>query len=168
MRRGNRIQLVVLVVNILFWGAILFWTAVWGDDAYDPPDRLDDPAFAAAAEPICAAAAERIDALGLPTAVGSPLERAEMVDEENEVLREMVDALAALARPAGEQGDWVRRWLDDWRTHIQDRQDWADDLRIGDDHAFRETDRGGNQISETIDNFAEINEMDSCATAGDV
>lgn len=166
--RSSRIQLVVLSANVVFWGAIFFWTVVWGGDAYDPPDRLDDPAFAAAAEPICAATLDDIDGLGLPTSVESPQERAEMVDEENVMLRAMVDDLSDLDRPGGDQGVWVTQWLDDWRIHIQDRQDWADDLRVGDDHAFRESDRGGGQISKTIDNFAEVNEMESCVTTGDV
>jgi hypothetical protein len=161
------VQIVLLVVNIAFWGAILGWT-VMARDAYDPPDLLDDRAFPTAAEPICAATAEAVEALGLPTEVDTPLERAEMVDEENRLLRAMVDDLGTLDRPAGEQGEWVTSWLADWRIHIEDRQAWADDLRVGDDHFFVETDRGGEQVSNVIDNFAEVNEMESCATPGDV
>lgn len=166
--RGAKIQIVVLVVNVLFWAAILGWTATSGDDAYDPPDRLDDRAFPLAAEPICAATAADIEALGLPTEVETPVERADMVDEENRLLGAMVDDLAALERPAGEQGEWVALWLDDWRLHIDDRQDWADDLRAGDDHLFVESDRAGEQVSKVVDNFAEVNDMESCVTTGDV
>jgi hypothetical protein len=166
--RSSRIQLVVLAVNILFWGGIYGWTLTRSADDIKPPDRLDSTAFPAAAEPICDATLEDIEALGLPTSVDSPQERADLVDEENRLLRTMVDDLASLDRPSGQEGEWVGQWLDDWRTHIDDRQDWADDLRVGDDHAFRETDRYGGQISKVIDNFAEVNEMDSCATTGDV
>lgn len=164
--RGARFQVVLLVVNIAFWLALLGWTL--GADRSDPPDRLDDPAFAAAAEPRCAATVARIEALGLPTEVASPLERAELVDEENQLLRAMVDELDALDRPGGEEGEWVTSWLADWRTHIADRQAWADDLRVGDDHVFVETARGNEHVSKVIDNFAEVNGMDSCATPGDV
>jgi hypothetical protein len=164
--RSARVQVVILVVNIAFWAAILGWTVVAGD--VEPPDQLDDPAFATAAEPRCARTKDDIDALGLPTAVDTPIERADMVDEENRLLTAMVGDLADLERPPGEQGEWVARWLEDWRIHIQDRQAWADDLRAGDDHPFVETDRGGEQISNVIDNFAEVNDMESCATAGDV
>jgi hypothetical protein len=163
---SGRTQVVILVVNVAFWAAILGWTVVSGD--VEPADRLDDTTFPAAAEVRCAAAKEDIDALGLPTAVESPAERADMVIEENGILTAMVDDLAALDRPTGEQGEWVSEWLEDWRVHIQDRQDWADDLLVGDDHPFVETDRSGEQISNVIDNFADVNEMGSCATAGDV
>jgi hypothetical protein len=167
-RRGwsTKVQVVVLVANIAFWAAILGWTLMSGE--VEPPDRLDQRAFPTAAEPRCADARDDIDALGLPTDVETPEERADMVDEENGILTAMVDDLEALDRPTGEEGEWVGQWLADWRTHIQDRQDWADDLRAGDDHAFVETDRGGEQVSNVIDNFAEVNEMESCATPGDV
>ena len=163
---GGKVQVTLLVVNIVFWLALLGWTI--GADRSDPPDRLDDTSFPTAAEPICAATVARIEALGLPTEVDTPLERAEMLDEENVLLRAMVVDLEALPRPSGEQGDWVDTWLVDWRSHVADRQAWADDLRAGDDHVFIESARGNEHVSNVIDNFAEVNDMDSCATPGDV
>ena len=163
---GAKVQVTLLVVNVAFWLALLGWTVA--GNRGDPPDRIDDPAFAAAAEPICAATVARIDALGLPTEVESPQERADMVDQENVLLRAMVVDLEALPRPGGEQGEWVATWLVDWRTHIADRQAWADDLQQGDDHVFIETARGNEHVSKVIDNFADVNEMVSCATPGDV
>ena len=80
----------------------------------------------------------------------------------------MVVDLRALDRPEGEEGTWVAEWLDDWDTHIADRQAWADQLHEGDDGPFVETARQGEQISKGIDYFAETNDMPSCATAGDV
>jgi hypothetical protein len=101
--------------------------------------------------------------------VSSPVERADMVDAENDLLRTMVGELGRLDRPDGDEGEWVAEWLGDWDVHIEDRQRWADDLRAGDDHPFVETDRGGGeQISKAVDFFAETNAMPSCATAGDV
>lgn len=166
--RSARIQVILLVVNVAFWGAILGWTVTYGDDAYDPPDRLEDRAFPLAAEPICATTVDDIDELGLPTEVESPAERAELIDEENRLLRAMLDDLDGLPRPTGEPGEWVELWITDWRTHIADRQAWADDLRLGDDHPFTESDRAGEQVSKVIDNFAEINDMPNCVTTGDV
>ena len=37
-----------------------------------------------------------------------------------------------------------------------------------DDHVFIETARGNEQVSNVIDNFADVNGMESCATPGDV
>lgn len=164
--RGTKVQIGLLVAIGLFWIAIYGYTLLSGP--HRPPGRLTDPAFATAAEPICTATADAIADLGLPTAVSSPLERARMVDAENELLRSMVADLGDLDRPSGEQGGWVTEWLGDWGTHIADRQAWADDLEAGDDPPFTETARNGEQISKGIDYFAEANEMPSCATAGDV
>jgi len=81
---------------------------------------------------------------------------------------EMVDDLDELVRPDGEQGTWIATWIEDWRTHIEDRQRWADRVRAGDDGPFVERVRGNDQVSSVVDNFAEVNEMESCATLGDV
>jgi hypothetical protein len=160
------VQLAIALAVIAGWLAIYVWT-VTGDRS-DPPDRLDDPAFAAAAEPICAATRDEIDALGLPTEVSSPAERAAMVEEENGLLLAMLADIEDLPAPTGDDSAWVEQWLADWRLHVQDRQDWADDLQRGDDHLFVESARAGEQVSKVVDNFAEVNDMPSCATPGDV
>jgi hypothetical protein len=166
--RSGKVQFVLLLSVILFWLAILGWTLIVDSEDLRPPGRMEDTAFAVDAEPVCAATATAIADLGLPTAVETPLERAELVDAENELLSAMVVDLRALDRPEGEEGTWVAEWLDDWVTHIADRQAWADQLREGDDGPFVETARQGEQISKGIDYFAETNDMPSCATAGDV
>lgn len=164
---GTRLQLLLVGVNVAFWGAILGWTLVAAHPD-DRPDHLEDPAFATAAEPRCADAVGAIEALGLPTTADSPEERADLVDATNIILQTMVADLAAIDRPAGEEGEWVGSWLADWTTHIGDRQRWADGLRVGEDVPFSETARGGEQVSRVIDHFAEVNDMPACATTHDV
>lgn len=166
MSRSAKVQLVVLAVNVAFWGAILGWTVT--ADPGDPPGFLDDRSFPAAAEPVCGVARDAVADLGNPAFVDSIAERADLVDRQDERLVAMVADLRTLPRPAGEQGAWVTEWLDDWETHIADRQRWAAALHEGDDPPFVETARRGEQISKAIDYFAEINEMASCATLGDV
>ncbi len=41
-------------------------------------------------------------------------------------------------------------------------------LRAGEDEPFVESDRAGEQVSKVVDNFAEVNDMASCATTHDV
>jgi hypothetical protein len=166
LSRSAKVQLVVLAVNVVFWGAILAWTVV--ADPGDPPDFLDDRSFPAAAEPICAAAVAEVATFGNPAFVDSIEERADLVDRETAVFDAMVTELRALPRPAGEQGEWVAVWLDDWDVHIEDRRRWAERLHDGEDPPFVETARGNDQISRVVDEFAEVNQMASCATLGDV
>ena len=165
--RGAKVQLLLIIGIIAFWAAIYGYTLFSGP--HELVGQLDDPAFAVAAEPVCAATAVDIAALGLPTAVESPAERAQLVLDENDLLRTMVADLGRLDRPSGDDAGMLEEWLGDWDVHIDDRQQWAEDLQAGDDHPFVETDRGGGeQISRGIDYFAETNDMPSCATAGDV
>jgi hypothetical protein len=168
-RRSTKIQAGLLAANVVFWGAILGWTVTVDDDDIDPPDHLDDPAFAQAAEPVCAGAVATLEERDLLHPAPESLEeRADIVDASNAVLAAMVDDVRAIDRPAGEEGEWVGLWLSDWEQHIADRQAWADGLRQGDDGPFTETARGGEQLSRVIDNFAEVNDMPSCATTHDV
>lgn len=164
--RGAKLQLLLLLGILAMWAAIYGYTLFSGP--HERPGRMDDRAFATAAEPICAATEAAIERLGLPTAVETPLERAQLVEAENGLLRTLVADLGALDRPAGEEGEWVEEWLGDWDTHIQDRQNWADSLREGDDGPFVETARNGEQLSKGIDYFAETNDMPACVTPGDV
>ncbi len=167
-KRATRVQLLVLVLNLAFWGAILGWTLLRDPSAYLPPDRLTDRALPAAAEERCVDGRGEIDDLDLALVADTPVERADTIDAENEVLVDMVDDLDELVRPDGEQGAWIATWIEDWRTHIEDRQRWADRVRAGDDGPFVERVRGNDQVSSVVDNFAEVNEMESCATLGDV
>lgn len=166
MSRSGKVQLAILGVNVAFWGGILGYTL-----AADPgtgPDYLDDRAFPAAAEPVCEAAMAEVETYGNGAFVDSMEERADLVDRQNVAFRAMVDDLRALPRPDGEEGEWVAEWLDDWDTHIDDRQRWADELHAGDDPPFVETAKGSDQVSEAVDGFAEVNAMESCKTLGDV
>jgi hypothetical protein len=115
-----------------------------------------------------AAAIDEVRDLSNPAFVDTIEERADLVDDQGEIFASMVTDLRALPHPEGEQGGWIDRWLDDWETHLGDRARWAAELHEGHDGPFVETARDNNQISETIDNFAEVNEMPSCATLGDV
>lgn len=167
MGLSTKVQLAVLAACVVFWGAVLGLMLV--REPGDPPDFLDDRSFPEAAEPICAEAMAEVEGFGSAAAVETIEERADLVDRQDEVFGAMVTELRALPVPAGEQGDWVREWLDDWDTHVADRQRWAERLRAGEDPPFVETPKGaGTRVSEAVDGFADVNDMPSCATFNDV
>lgn len=166
MSRSAKLQLVLVAASLVFWGAILGWTLV--AERGDPPDFLDDRTFPTAAEPICARTVAAIEALGSAAAVDTVAERARLVDDQDTLLVAMLRQLEALPHPDGEQGEWVTAWLDDWRTHLRDRERWAERLHAGEDPPFVETARGTDRVSEVVDGFAKANDMPSCATYADV
>lgn len=168
--RGLR-RLGVLAVVLSFvgvWGYVLYLTFFEG--RADLRDHLDDTEWVATAEATCAPTATAIEGLPLASELDSFDERAEVLDTATERLERMVRELQALAPPSeADEARAVERWLVDWEAYNQDRREYADRFRAGEDEPFRVTDRGGYQIDVLIDDFAiKANDMPSCATPDDV
>ena len=155
----------VVVALVAMWGYVVF--LAFGPGRQDPPDRLDDPAFATAAEARCSAALDAIAQLPDASEVASATERAEVVDEANGELERMLDDLDALA-PGGDDGRIVRAWLADWQTYLGDRTDFAAALRVDPEARLLVSARDREQITEYLDAFAADNHMPACATPLDV
>lgn len=164
----RRIALIAAAVFAVMMAAMWIWILF----IYDPGrliDELPDTAFPTAAEKICADAVAEISELPPAQSTNDPVERAAVIDDANTALSLMVSQLAPIAPSAPpESAEAVHEWLDDWATHIGDRESYADALRSDPEARFTETPKGTKQISRAIDGFAEVNRMPSCATTGDV
>lgn len=166
-----RVLLTVVVLALVsMWVYVLY--LAFGPGRQPPIDRLDDPAFAEAAEQRCAEALEVVDALPVANATPDPATRADVIDEANAAFAAMLDDLDATTRlaPAGDQRDRADAWLADWRTYLGDRQQYAAALR--DDPEARllvsAKEGEGRQVTGWIDEFAKANRMPSCVTPSDV
>lgn len=139
---------------------------------YDPGrkvDELADRRFPTAAERVCARAESRLAQLPPATAARTPEDRADTVDRADAILTGMLDELEPLVpRGQGRVTRGVQQWIDDWRTHVQDRANYARALRTDPGARFMETTKGTRQISRAIDGFAQVNEMPSCEVPTDV
>jgi hypothetical protein len=165
-RRLGRVALrVVVAAMVAMWVYVLY--LAFGPGRQPPPDRLDDPAFAVAAQERCEAALDDVAELPRAVEAASPEARSEIVDQANERFAAMLDDLEA-ATPAGEDGELVSLWLADWRTYLGDRQDYADALLVDPDARLLVTARDREQITEYLDAFAADNDMPACATPIDV
>jgi hypothetical protein len=167
---GRRVTPVKVLLGLLVVGMIAMWVYALGPWArQDPPGRLDDPAFAAEAEPVCAAAVDELAALPQAFETTTPEARATAIDETNVVLSAMVVELRTFAPTTGVDGERVGEWLDDWDTYIEDRANLATQLREDGDARLHETAKGDDHISEALDFFAvTANDMPSCATPDDI
>lgn len=160
----RRVAAVVLAVVIFgFWTWLIFLAP-----EQEPRDRLDDPAFAEEAEGVCAAAQAEVADIAPAYTAEVPEDRAVLVDEGTVALRAMVADLRTFAPEDGRDGDMVQEWLDDWGTYLGDRDAWSAQLAAGEDVQFTLTPKGGDQITEALDGFAEANDMDACSTPLDV
>lgn len=161
-----RVLLALVVAGMIgMWGYVLYLAFVPGRQP--PPDRLDDPGFAVAAQARCSAALDEVVTLPRAVEIDTADERAAVIDQANDLFAAMLDDLDDLA-PGGTDGDLVRQWLDDWRTYLGDRESFAIALRLDPDAQLLVTAKDRDQITEHLDAFAADNHMPACATPLDV
>lgn len=160
---GRSLSIAAVVALTVAW----IWVFLFAPRGH--PDRLEDRAFPEAAEAICAQARE--DVLALPRAFEADdfAARADVLDEATARLATMIDDLDDIAPPVVDEDTTnISTWLDDWRTYLRDRETYAALLRVDEDPAFTVTDKGGVQVTEYIDGFADANDMESCQIPLDV
>jgi hypothetical protein len=163
-RLVSRVVIVAMVAGIV----VMWLYAFFGE--VPAPGRLDDRTFPEAAEPICARA--RADLDRLPRAFETPRAsgRADVVDRGTDLLSAMVAELRIAVPPAQPTRDRLNAWLDDWDTYLRDRHDYTARLRVDETARFylTQSERDRSQINRSLDNFAKVNAMASCATPEDV
>lgn len=99
---------------------------------------------------------------------GALTQRADLVDKATRTLENAIDDIAA--RPVvDEKGQAiVPLWIADYRTYIQDRRDYAEMLRRGENQPFAETRVDGLPLSEKVSTFATANRMPACQAPVDL
>ena len=159
----------VVVALVAMWVYVLY--LAFGPGRQPPIDRLDDPAFAEAAEARCATAVASVAELPVASETPAAPERAAVLEEADATFAAMLDDLEGMVglAPAGDQRRRATEWLADWRTYLGDREAYADALRTdpGARLLVSEKPGEGRQITGWIDEFALANRMESCATPTD-
>ena len=162
---GRVLAVMVGVATVLFWA----WILTGGPKAPNP-DKLDDRAYVSFAQQRCIRLTTEV--AGLPNAITAETaaERADVIDEANGLISNMVDDLEDRAPTEGDDGKRLRGWIADWRTYVGDRESYADRLREDPKALMQITEntklRDG--VDKTIEIFADVNDMPECATPGDV
>ncbi|MET0729407.1 MAG: hypothetical protein ABWZ76_14025 [Acidimicrobiales bacterium] len=162
---GRALVLLIVVAMVSMWLYVLY--LAFGPGRQPPPDRLDDPRFATAAQSRCEVALDAVRELPRATESLSASERGDVVLEANAIFATMLDELAELT-PAGEDGELVTAWLADWRIYLTDRAEYADAVRQDPEARLLVSAKDNEQITEFIDAFAADNKMISCGTPLDV
>ena len=149
------------------------WVYAFGFASKESVNRIGDAEWQQYAESRCdVAKRERIALADMRKVneVGPDAlrERADIVDKATDTIERAVDDIAG--RPiADDKGRAiVPLWLADYRTYIEDRRQYADDLRAGVNEPFAETKVDGIPISEKISTFAADNLMRSCTAPIDL
>jgi hypothetical protein len=163
--RGRYVAIAVVVALAMMWIYVLF--------IGNPTnvDKLKDPAFGTAAEPICKSTLDRLTQLNVVNQrADTPQQRGELVARADSELRTMVDDLKALPVSNPDDQHAIGLWLADWDQWLSDRSAWLTQLEQGKDAQFLEKQRESTKEpnSKALNDFAEVNSMRSCATPGGV
>jgi hypothetical protein len=166
----TKVLLSVVVLGLVSMWVYVVYLAV-GPGRQPPIDRLDDPAFAAAAGPRCREAVADVERLPVASETHSPAERAAVLGEANEIFAGMLDDLEGMAdlAPAGDQRERTEAWLADWQVLLADREAYADALARDEaaEMLISEKPGTGRHITGWVDEFALANKIDDCATPSD-
>ncbi len=154
----------VVVATVIFWAWIFS-----GAPKRLNPDRVDDRAWVEDAETTCAATMEEIDARTAAGAGGDDLEaRGDAIDANTDDLEVMLASLRDPLPDGEADREVVEEWLGDWDQLVEDRRAYADAVRVNPDARFLTTEKFNDPLDRVVQTFAEVNEMASCAPAGDV
>ncbi len=152
----------VVVLFAAFWIWALFFASK------EAVNKIGDRAWATRAQGICEAAkAQRLGLADLRHVDGDDramlAERADIVDRATDIVARMVDDVTAVTPSDAKGQAIVPDWTRDYRTYIEDRREFADDLRAGKNEPFAETAVDGIPISEKLTVFAGDNRMPDCS-----
>ena len=101
--------------------ALMWIYAIFVADKSATADKLNDPAFGVAAEPVCRTTVEELDRLGLVNQhTPTPQERAALVDRTDVELKAMVAELRRLTPVDPDDARAVTAWLADWDQWLAD------------------------------------------------
>ena len=161
------------LLTLMCVGFAAFWIWALFFASKESVNRIGDAQWAERAQSICAdASAERIALIDLRRIENDDpsllTEKAGIVDQATDILDEMIDDLEAVPPTDPKGADIVPLWIDDYRTYLQDRRNYSDRLRGGDNVAFSETAVDGIPISEKLQRFAGDNDMNACAPPTDL
>ncbi len=150
----------LIVAGLIAFASFWFWALFLIDKT--AVNKFEDRVWAENAEETCAPvklAVRRLDLEATPDLEG----RADLVVQSTDMFVAMIDELATDLPDDPKGAAIVPDWISDWRKLIQNRYDYADQLRAGDEVPFTETAVQGVPITERLETFAADNEMTSCA-----
>lgn len=149
------------------------WIYAFGFASKESVNKIGDQVWTSRSEEICRKAEQQrlalVDLRRISDAgVNALTERAALIDKATDTLENAIEEISAIV-PTDEKGKAiVPLWIADYKTLIQDRRDYANQLRTGENATFSESMFEGLPISEKISTFAADNRMTSCKAPMDL
>ncbi len=164
----NRQKLTRIGLTIVCLPIAAMWVYAFGFASRESVNKIGDTEWQAKAQAICLEAQNfRFSLEDLsemdPTDKNAMAKKADIVDKATDSLEAAVNKISLLV-PSDEKGKAiVPDWLADYRVYIENRRQFADNLRTATRRPyFSETEVEGVPISERIGKFARENGMKAC------
>jgi hypothetical protein len=167
----QRIGRLVILASCVLIGAMWVYAFVFA--SRESINRIYDEEWSARSQSRCEQAATERTALANMNRIDEDdpqtlLVRADLVDRATDSLEQMLNDIEA-DPPSTEKGlALVPKWIADYRIYIEDRRDYANELRTGQLTTFSETLVEDVPVSERIGKFARENEMRACQAPFDL
>lgn len=154
------IRRALLITGFVLFAAFWIWALFFASK--EAVNKIGDEAWAERAEEICQEYDPQIRAISARASTDLDT-RADLVDESTDLLSAMLDEIVAV-EPSDEKGQAiVPDWEAEYRILLDDRYEYADKLRAGENVPFTESISNGVPITERIETFAGDNYMPTCA-----
>lgn len=161
----QRLGRLSIVLACIFIGAM--WVYAFFFASRESINKIYDDEWTARSQARCEQSAQERTDLADLTRIDeddpqSLVMRADLVDRATDSIEQMVNDIE-MDKPSTEKGvALVPKWIADYRTYIEDRRDYANELRTGELTTFSETLVDDVPVSERIGKFARENEMRAC------
>ena len=156
----------VIIIVVVLFAAFWIWALFFASK--EAVNKIGDEAWTVRAQGICEAAdTQRLQLADMRRVndddAAMLAERGDIVDKATDIVERMLDDVVAVT-PTDPKGQAiVPDWARDYRTYIEDRREFAADLRAGKNEPFAETAVDGIPISDKLTVFAGDNRMPDCA-----
>ncbi len=165
----RRHRLAFVLGSLAFVAMAVYWTLIFtGSFNWRNPDKLHDATWVARAARICAPVERYINALPRAQTARTPDERATTVDQGSDKLATMIEELGATPPDNASDRDVVTAWLSDWKVYVSDRRDFTRRLRLDPKAEPLFTEVHGGWATNSIDAFADANDLVACSSPQDL
>lgn len=157
-----------LILSVVCAAIAAMWVYALGFASKEAVNKIGDEAWTQRADARCLIAKNERLALADyrlldDVGAGALSGRAALVDRATDTIEAMLNDLRS-TMPTDEKGQaLIPLWLADYDTYVNDRREYAERLRLGDNAPFSESTTEGLPLSEKIATFAGDNRMKNCA-----
>lgn len=153
---------VALLIGLGLFASFWIWALFFASK--EAVNKIDDRAWAERAEEICAPVRQQFRELDLERTEDLN-GRADLVDRGTALLDQMLTDMMVVPPSDPKGQEIVPLWVADYRSLLDRRVEYANELRAGIDEPFTEPTAPGTSIpvTEKLETFAGDNEMPSCS-----